>query len=99
MYVNDLFFISLCLVNRLIEIWGEMFNSEFFNDFSAIQYPMLIGVMRRSSREFQYELKVLLQGDTLMDTQQKLNLETLVNQLIGFKESFDVNEQSLVGIG
>jgi hypothetical protein len=60
---------------------------------------MLIGVMRRSSREFQYELKVLLQGDTLMDTQQKLNLETLVNQLIGFKESFDVNEQSLVGIG
>jgi len=38
----------------------------------------------------------LLNGDTLTRTQEKLTCESLLRELINFKEEFDENEQDLV---
>jgi len=65
---------------------------------------MLIGIMQRSPREndpfpeSKYEYKELLKGNSLIHTPRKLNLETLFDQLVVFKEEFDENEQYLVSI-
>jgi len=68
------------------------------------QCPMLIGIMQRSPREndpfleSKYEYKELLKGNSLIHTRRELNLETLFDQLVTFKEEFDENEQYLVSI-
>ncbi len=63
---------------------------------------MLIGVMRRipmendSSSSLEYEANEILIDDVLVSTDEQLNLETLLCQLIVFKEEFDKNEEYLV---
>ncbi|CAF1061974.1 unnamed protein product [Rotaria sordida] len=87
--------------NKLIQIWREVFSTEFLNISLAEQCPMLIGIMRRSARAkdwsltSEYEVKILLNGDTLTCTQEKLTRETLLGELINLKEEFDENEQIL----
>ncbi len=90
-------------INRLIQIWREIFFTEFFNVSIAEQCPMLIGIMRRSAgardwslTSYEYEVEILLNGDTLTRTQEKLTCESLLRELINFKEEFDENEQALV---
>ncbi|CAF3792056.1 unnamed protein product [Rotaria sordida] len=88
--------------NQLIQIWSEMFSIEFLNVSIAEQCPMLIGIMRRSARTKdwsltgEYEVKLLLNGDTLTRTQERSTYETLLRELIIFKEEFDDNEQALI---
>ncbi|CAF3884196.1 unnamed protein product [Rotaria sordida] len=90
--------------NKLIQIWREVFSTEFLNISLAEQCPMLIGIMRRSARAkdwsltSEYEVKILLNGDTLTCTQEKLTRETLLGELINLKEEFDENEQILVSL-
>jgi hypothetical protein len=63
---------------------------------------MLIGIMRRSTGETgwafpsEYEFQTLLECDTLSRTQEKSTRETLLRELIVFKEKYDDNEQELV---
>ncbi|CAF1354839.1 unnamed protein product [Rotaria sordida] len=44
----------------------------------------------------EYEVKLLLNGDTLTRTQERSTYETLLRELIIFKEEFDDNEQALI---
>ena len=89
---------------RLIQIWREIFSTEFLNVSLAEQCPMLIGIMRRSARAkdwsltSEYKVKLLLNGDTLTCTQDNSTRETLLWELINFKEEFDENEQALVSL-
>ncbi|CAF1373870.1 unnamed protein product [Rotaria sordida] len=46
----------------------------------------------------EYEVKLLFNGDTLTRTQERSTYETLLRELIIFKEEFDDNEQALVGL-
>jgi hypothetical protein len=65
---------------------------------------MLIGIMRRSPGEkgwafsSEYAFKILLKSDTLTRTQEKSTRETLLRELIIFKEKCDENEQNLVSL-
>ncbi len=66
--------------------------------------PMLIGILRRPSQEDDpfvepsYEFEILLMGDRLVRSSEQLNLESLFDQLIVFKEEFDENEENYVSI-
>ncbi|CAF2768867.1 unnamed protein product [Rotaria sp. Silwood2] len=85
----------------LIDIWRETFSSHFGIDLSMEECPMLIGVMRRASRDNNsfsicpYEFKILLEDDILMQTNIKFNRDAFLDMLITFKEEFDENEQYL----
>jgi len=87
----------------LIKIWKENFPKESFINFSMDQCPMLIGILRLPSNENGsflkplYEPNILLLGDVLVRTNERLDLESLLYQLIVFKEQFNKNEQYLVG--
>ncbi|CAF3056754.1 unnamed protein product [Rotaria sp. Silwood2] len=87
--------------NKLIQIWREIFSTELLNITCVEKCPNLIGIMRRSARAndwsltSDYEIKLLLNGDTLTCTQGKLTCETLLCELINLKEEFDENEQAL----
>ncbi len=65
---------------------------------------MLIGIRRQFRLENDsyfapsYRAQVLLIGDGLMRTSRQLNLMTLSDQLVAFKEEFDENEKNLVSI-
>lgn len=61
-------------------------------DFSKEQCPMLIGIRRQSK----YEFIPLLKDDVLIHTSKKFNVESILNELILFKEEFDEIEQALV---
>jgi hypothetical protein len=89
----------------LIQIWREIFFTEFFNVSIAEQCPMLIGIMGRSAEakdwsltSGEYEVKILLNSDTLTRTHEKLTCDSLLRELINWKEEFDENEQALVSI-
>jgi hypothetical protein len=88
----------------LTKIWEEMFSTQLFNVISAEQCPMLIIIMRQSAGEqrwlskSEYDFTSLLKGDTLTDTQEKSTCETLLRELIIFKEKCDDNEQTLVNL-
>ncbi|CAF4883853.1 unnamed protein product, partial [Rotaria sp. Silwood1] len=87
--------------NRLIEIWQEIFATQLLDIMSVIQCPIVFGVMRRSAGEkgwpliSEYEFKLLLKDDILIQTQEKLTREAFLRELIIFKEEFDHNEQLL----
>jgi len=90
------------ILNRLIEIWQEMFAIQLLDILSVTQCPIVLGVMRRSTGEegwsliSEYEFKLLFKDDILIRTQEKLTRETFLRELIIFKEEFDHNEQLLV---
>jgi len=81
-----------------------MFSDEFVINFSMEECPMLIGILRRPSQEDEpfvepsYEFEILLMGDRLVRSSEQLNLESLFDQLIVFKEEFDENEENYVSI-
>jgi hypothetical protein len=81
-----------------------MFSDEFVINFSMEECPMLIGILRRPSQEDDpfvepsYEFEILLMGDRLVRSSEQLNLESLFDQLIVFKEEFDENEENYVSI-
>lgn len=93
----------LCL-NRLTEIWENLFSTPFDDTFSLQQCPLLIGIMRSSDPEkcwssiSEYEFTLLLKNDTIIRTNAKSTRETLLCELIIFKEKCDENEQILVSI-
>ncbi len=86
----------------MIKIWKEYFSEELLIDFSMDQCPMLIGIMRQISMEnnsfLKYQSEVLLSDDVLLRTNEQLDPEKLVDQLIVFKEEFNKNEKYLVNI-
>ncbi len=63
---------------------------------------MLIGIMRRSAGEdgwaSEYEFKILLKCATITRTREISTNETLLRELIIFKEKHDENEQNLVSL-
>jgi hypothetical protein len=67
---------------------------------------MLIGIMRRSvgeralsfTGEYEYEFKTLLRCDTLIRTEERSTLETILRELIIFKEKCDDHEPASVSI-
>ena len=83
-------------------MWTEIFSVEPADRFQNEQCPMLIGIMRRSADEAswgvssEYEFQTLLECDTLIRTQEKSTRETLLRELIVFKEKHDENEEDLV---
>ncbi|CAF1494244.1 unnamed protein product [Adineta steineri] len=85
--------------NRLSTIWENTFSSPLFNDFSVEKCPMLIGITRRSTEikswlpTSEYQFTSLLKGNTLTRTQQKWDIETLLSELITFKDECDNIEQ------
>jgi hypothetical protein len=62
---------------------------------------MLIGIMPPSIgtkgllSTFDYKCTLLQQSDTLTRTGVKSNCERLLSELIGFKEKFDKNEETV----
>ncbi|CAF3673148.1 unnamed protein product [Rotaria sp. Silwood1] len=87
--------------NRLIQVWEEMFSTQVLNVFPVQQYPMFIGIMRRSSRNkhwsktSEYEFTSLIKDDVLIGADDKPAREILLHELIDFKEKYDENEQAL----
>jgi hypothetical protein len=81
-----------------MRIWKDLFSTEISID----QCPMLIGIMRTldlekyESLKSRYQFRLLLENNKLIRTQEKVNLERLLNELIIFKEQSDENEQNLV---
>jgi hypothetical protein len=59
---------------------------------------MLIGIIRPAAREknWSYECRLLLQGDTLTYTKEKFSPQLVVDELTIFKEECDDNEQAFV---
>ncbi len=82
-----------------MKIWEKLFSNQPIIDLCADECPMIIGITRRSLGEndsfltSEYEFKVLLNGDSLIDT-----YETLFNQLDEFREEFYENEAELVSV-
>ncbi|CAF4921454.1 unnamed protein product [Rotaria sp. Silwood1] len=87
--------------NILKKIWEEIFSDQFAIIFSYQRCPMLIGIMRRPAGKkgwlisSEYKVESILEWNMLTRTQEKLNRETLKNELIIFKKEFDDNEQNL----
>ncbi|CAF3060226.1 unnamed protein product [Rotaria sp. Silwood2] len=78
-----------------------MFSTQLPDSFNVEQYPMLFGIMRlfveknNDSLISEYQIKLLLKGDTLIRTQEKSNRENILNELAIFKEKCDENERIL----
>ncbi|CAF4273236.1 unnamed protein product, partial [Rotaria sp. Silwood2] len=85
----------------LEKVWKEMFSTQLPDSLNVEQYPMLFGIMRlfvekkNDSLTSEYQIKLLLKGDTLMRTQEKSNRENVLNELPIFKEKCDENERIL----
>ncbi|CAF1303550.1 unnamed protein product [Rotaria sordida] len=74
------------------------YDHEFFDHdpFFDERKNGIIGI--ESFTECEYEVKLLLNGDTLTRTQERSTYETLLRELIIFKEEFDDNEQALLSL-
>ncbi|CAF3689426.1 unnamed protein product [Rotaria sordida] len=72
------------------------YDHEFFDHdpFFDERENRIIGI--ESFTECEYEVKLLFNGDTLTRTQERSTYETLLRELIIFKEEFDDNEQALI---
>jgi hypothetical protein len=90
------------VLNRLMQIWEEVFATPVFDVSSDQECPMLIGVMRRSVGEkrwlstSEYEFESLLERDKVTRTMEKSTPEISLRELIIFKEKCDESEQILV---
>jgi hypothetical protein len=82
-----------------------MFSTQFFDDLSIEEYPVLIGITRLFQEDndglltSEYQFKLLLKGDTLIRNQNKVTSQMLLNELVNFKEECNENEQALVSYG
>ncbi|CAF1075507.1 unnamed protein product [Adineta steineri] len=74
--------------NRLSTIWETTFSTPLFNDFSVEKCPMLIGITRRPTEikswipTSKYQFTSLLKGHTLIRSQEKSIMKTLLSELI-----------------
>jgi hypothetical protein len=82
-------------------IWEQTFSFPLLNEFAAEKCPMLLGITRRSPGRkrwmpaVEYQFMSLLKGDTLIRTQEKATLDTLLPELMSFKEQCDAIELAL----
>ncbi|CAF4058801.1 unnamed protein product [Rotaria sp. Silwood1] len=88
-------------IYKLTKIWEETFSTQFFDNFSIEQCPLLIGIMRLFEHKIdgnvtsEYQFKSLVKSNSLTRTQMTVNRENLLNELDIFKEECDKNEQDL----
>jgi hypothetical protein len=88
----------------LSKIWEEIFSTQFFDDFSIEECPLLIGIMRLFEYKTddliksEYEFKSLLKCDMLTRIRKTVNREMLLNELRSFKKECDENEEVLVSL-
>ena len=98
--ISETEFAMVFVLSRLIESWKEYFPNESFIRFWKYQCPMLIGIKREFSLEnnflAKYEIEELLQDGISVRTDEEVDFEILLYQLIVFKEEFDRNERYLV---
>ncbi|CAF4235698.1 unnamed protein product, partial [Adineta steineri] len=86
--------------NRLSTIWETTFSTPLFNDFSVEKCPMLIGITRRPTEikswipTSKYQFTSLLKGHTLIRSQEKSIMKTLLSELSTFKDECDNIEQT-----
>jgi len=82
-----------------------MFSTEFFDNVSIDEYPLLIGITRLFQENkdgvltSEYEFKLLLKDHKLTRNQENVTSEMLLNELVIFKEEFNENEQVLASYG
>ncbi|CAF1375738.1 unnamed protein product [Adineta ricciae] len=87
--------------NKFSQIWLKLFSSTPLDGYFADKFPMLIGIMRESPRLHrwsslsEYEFKTLSTSDTLTRISCQLSRETLLQELIVFKEECDEREKRL----
>ncbi|CAF1376189.1 unnamed protein product [Adineta ricciae] len=85
--------------NKFSQIWLELFSSTPLDGYFVDKFPMLIGIMRENPRLqrwsslSEYEFKTLSTRDTLTRISCQLTRETLLQELIIFKEEFDEREK------
>ncbi|UJR11608.1 hypothetical protein I4U23_015790 [Adineta vaga] len=81
---------------RLLIIWQKTFFLPLRIDYFVDKYPMLIGIRCSSSGLIKsFEFTSLLRGDRLTRTQVKATLDTLLSELIAFKEEPDLFQHDL----
>jgi len=82
-----------------------MFSTQFFDDVSTDEYPLLIGITRLFQEDndgvltSEYQFKLLLKDHKLTRNQENVTSEILLNELVIFKEECYENEQALVSYG
>jgi len=82
-----------------------MFSTQFFDDVSTDEYPLLIGITRLFQEDndgvltSEYQFKLLLKDHKLTRNQENVTNKILLNELVIFKEEFNENEQALVSYG
>ncbi|CAF3881917.1 unnamed protein product [Adineta steineri] len=87
--------------NKLIQIWEKLLPAGPLENYSLEQYPLLIGIMRKSSKESpwlsssEYEWKSLLTRDRLTRTQEAVTRETLKQELETFNKECHDHEETL----
>ncbi|CAF3965938.1 unnamed protein product [Adineta steineri] len=87
--------------NKLIQIWEKLLPAGPLENYSLEQYPLLIGIMRKASKESpwlsssEYEWKSLLTRDRLTRTQEAVTRETLKQELETFDKECHDHEETL----
>ncbi|CAF0992246.1 unnamed protein product [Adineta steineri] len=85
----------------LIQIWEKLLPAGPLENYSLEQYPLLIGIMRKASKESpwlsssEYEWKSLLTRDRLTRTQEAVTRETLKQELETFDKECHDHEETL----
>ncbi|UJR11607.1 hypothetical protein I4U23_015789 [Adineta vaga] len=80
---------------RLSAIWKEIFVCPLLNDFPVDKCPMLFGITRRFPGKHRwlptakYQFTSLVKGDRVIRTQEITTRDTLISELITFKEDCD----------
>ncbi len=77
---------------RLTKIWKDLFDTDFFNEFSIDDCPLIIGIIRDELAITEYQCKPLLRGNILTHTQMS------VDELHVFKNLCNKNELVIVSI-
>ena len=87
---------------RLSQFWHDVFPGQPLKSHCLEQYPLLMGIMRRSAGEerwsftSEYEWKPLVRCDKLTRTEEPVTRATLLRELIAFREECHAHEQTLV---
>jgi len=82
----------------LTKIWKDLFDTDFFNEFSIDECPLIIGIIRDELVITEYQCKPLLKGNILTRTQMSVDRKILLNELHVFKNLCNKNELGIVSI-
>lgn len=89
---------------RLVNKWKKMFSTEFFDQFSLKQYPLLIGIMPLYGQQtdagftIEYQFRTLVIGNWLKRHSEAINRKIFFNHIKNFKAQCDRNVNNLVDI-